>query len=60
MAISVVKNRQPEAFLTPNGDKLTVELTLLVISEAKRDVEEDEQLNSSCFNMFVGHKRVIN
>ena len=59
MAISVVKNRQPGAFISPKRDKFMVELTCLVISEAKRDVEEDLQLNNSCFIMSVGHKKVI-
>ena len=58
MAISVVKNRQPGAFISPKGDKFMVELTCLVISKAKRDVEEDKQLNISCFIMYVGHKKV--
>ena len=58
MAISVVKNRQPGAFISPKRDKFMVELTCLVISEAKRDVEEDKQLNISCFIMYVGHKKV--
>jgi hypothetical protein len=58
MAISVVKNRQPEAFLTPMGNKFTPELTLLVMSEAKRDVEDDEQLTISCFKMSVGYEMV--
>ena len=58
MAISVVKNRQPGASITPKRDKFMVELTCLVISEAKRDVEEDKQLNISCFIMYVGHKKV--
>jgi hypothetical protein len=58
-AICVVKFRQPDAFLTVEEEnKFTVQLTLLVISEASRDVEEEEQLADSCFVMSVRQEMV--
>ena len=49
MAISVGNIRQPDAVLTAEEDKFTVEMALLVIMEAGRNVREDEQLAKSCY-----------
>ena len=49
MAISVGSIRQPDADLTAEEDKFTVEMALLVIVETGRDVREEEQLAKSCY-----------
>ena len=49
MAISVGNIRQPYAVLAAKEDKFTMEMTLLAILEAGKDVRAEEQLANSCY-----------